>query len=160
LYWFERIIRKMSGDPNWALPYWNWTSATERQLPVMFRDPTSDLYTVNRAPAMNSDAGSLPPSHVRYTTSFLLSNLFIAHSTSQRTPSGAVQVDVGGGAGWMSHTTTDGQDSIVYLHPANIERLWNLGLAQGGGRTDPLGSGAWRNQFHTFVGENGHFVTM
>src|SRR5262249_29693922 len=23
LYWFERIVRKESGDPCWALPYWN-----------------------------------------------------------------------------------------------------------------------------------------
>jgi len=25
LYWFERIVRRMSGDDTWALPYWNWT---------------------------------------------------------------------------------------------------------------------------------------
>src|SRR5882762_8284165 len=33
LYWFERIIRKMSGDSSWALPYWNWTAVTQRKLP-------------------------------------------------------------------------------------------------------------------------------
>src|SRR5260370_160690 len=26
LYWFEKIIRRMSGDYGWALPYWNYES--------------------------------------------------------------------------------------------------------------------------------------
>ena len=36
LYWFERIIRKMSGDPGWALPFWDYVSASQRTLPVPF----------------------------------------------------------------------------------------------------------------------------
>jgi hypothetical protein len=50
LYWFERIIRKFSGAPG-----------TELQLPAPFRDTTSEIYTVNRDPLMNSGAASLPP---------------------------------------------------------------------------------------------------
>jgi tyrosinase len=160
LYWFERIIRKMSGDPNWALPYWNWTSATERQLPPMFRDPTSDLYTPNRAPAMNSGAGSLPAGHVSYSSSFVFTNFFSANSTIQGTPHGAIHVDVGGPTGWMSDINAAGQDPIFYLHHSNIDRLWDLWLAQGGGRTDPLGNAAWKSKVSTFVDESGSFVKM
>src|ERR1700742_2170225 len=36
LYWFERIIRKKSGDPNFALPFWNYESASQRHLPPPF----------------------------------------------------------------------------------------------------------------------------
>jgi hypothetical protein len=38
LYFFERILRDASGgDPNFALPYWDWT--TQRALPRPFRQP-------------------------------------------------------------------------------------------------------------------------
>ena len=37
LGWFEQICRKQSGDPNFALPYWDWTA--ESSVPaVMFED--------------------------------------------------------------------------------------------------------------------------
>src|SRR5262249_23056093 len=37
LGWFEKICRKHSGDPNFALPYWDWT--TEPRVPsLMFND--------------------------------------------------------------------------------------------------------------------------
>ena len=52
LYWFERIVRQMSKNTHWALPYWNWSSASERRLPAPFRDPGSELFTANRNPAM------------------------------------------------------------------------------------------------------------
>ena len=34
LYYFERICRAVSGDPNFMLPYWDWT--THRSLPPVF----------------------------------------------------------------------------------------------------------------------------
>jgi tyrosinase len=35
--WFERICRELSGDPDFALPYWDWTK--EPRVPkVMFDD--------------------------------------------------------------------------------------------------------------------------
>ena len=37
LGWFERICRELSGDPDFALPYWDWTQ--EPRIPkVMFED--------------------------------------------------------------------------------------------------------------------------
>src|ERR1041384_3880712 len=45
LYWFERIVRKMAGDcePCWSLPYWDWSSPTQRKIPAPFRDSASEL---------------------------------------------------------------------------------------------------------------------
>ncbi len=157
LYWFERIIRKMCGDPCWALPYWNWSSVTERQLPAPFRDPASTLYTSFRNPAMNSGAGSLPASDVSYSSSFSQINFTTASSIIQGTPHGAVHVDVGG---WMSSVPTAAQDPIFYLHHANCDRLWDLWLAQGGGRTDPLSDATWKNTQFTFFNESGAQVKM
>lgn len=39
LLYFERICRKYSGDPNFALPYWNWTSSPT--IPSVFWDGVS-----------------------------------------------------------------------------------------------------------------------
>jgi len=35
---FERICRQLSGNPNFALPYWDWTA--NPQLPAGFASPT------------------------------------------------------------------------------------------------------------------------
>jgi len=157
LYWFEKIIRKMSGDPNWALPYWNWSSPSERQLPGMFRTTSSVLYTPHRNPAMNSGVGSLPASDVSYSAAFAYTDFTTADSVIQGTPHGAVHVDVGG---WMGSVPTAAQDPIFYLHHSNMDRLWNLWLAQGGGRTDPLSDATWKGKTYIFFDENGKEVKM
>jgi tyrosinase len=157
LYWFEEIIRHMSGDPGWSLPYWNWTSASERQLPSMFRDTTSELYTVNRNPAMNSGAGSLPSSDVDYSAAFAYLDFSSANGVIQGVPHGQVHVDVGG---WMGRVPTAAQDPIFYLHHANMDRLWNLWLAQGGGRTDPVSNPTWKAKTYTFFDPKGKAVKM
>lgn len=142
LYWFERIIRKMCCEPCWALPYWNWAPGTELQLPAPFRDPASELYTPNRDPAMNSGAGSLNAGAVDITFSFSQVNFFNANSIIQG-PHGSVHVETGG---WMRRVETAAQDPIFYLHHSNVDRLWDLWLAQGGGRTDPLSDTTWKTK--------------
>lgn len=157
LYWFERIVRQMSKDSKWALPYWNWSSTSERRLPAPFRDPASELYVANRNPAMNNGTGSLPASDVNYGPAFSFTNFTTASSSLEGTPHGAVHVDVGG---WMGSVPTAAQDPIFFLHHCNIDRLWNLWLAQGGGRTDPLNDATWRTQRFTFFNEKGKAVRM
>jgi tyrosinase len=160
LYWFERIIRTMSGDPGWTLPYWNWTSPSERQLPGMFRDPTSELFTAQRDPAMNDGSGSLPATDVDYGAAFALLNFTTASSSLEVSPHGAVHVLVGGVGGWMSSVPTAAQDPIFFLHHCNIDRLWDLWLAEGGGRTDPLSDTSWTNTQFMFFNEKGAEVKM
>jgi len=55
---------------------------------------------------------------------------------------------------------TAAQDPIFYLHHSNVDRLWNLWLAQGGGRTDPLLDAAWKIKRYFFCDANGHQVKM
>lgn len=157
LYWFERIIRKMSGDSSFALPYWNWSAPSQRKLPAPFRDPSSELYTSHRYAAMNNGTGSLPATDVSYSAAFSYTDFPNANDTLQGTPHGDVHVDIGG---WMHDVPTAAQDPIFYLHHCNIDRLWNLWLAQGGNRTDPLNDSAWKNTKSTFFDENGNQVQM
>jgi hypothetical protein len=152
LYWFERIIRKMSNDPNFALPYWNYEASTERSLPVPFRDPASSLFTSHRGSGWNAGTSFLSSSAVATTGFMPVIPYFTAQGNIEGTPHGAVHVSVGG---WMGSVPTAAQDPIFYLHHANIDRWWNLWIKQGGGRTDPLSDAAWKTTKFLFFDENG-----
>jgi tyrosinase len=158
LYWWERIVRKYSGDASWALPYWNWTA--HPHLPPMFRVTTSDLYTSNRDPNINNGTGSLPATDVNYSAAFAELNYFDAQSSIEMVPHNIIHGDIGGGTGLMSSVPTAAQDPIFYLHHANMDRLWDLWLAQGGGRSDPTSDLTWTGVTFTFFDENGNKVSM
>jgi len=164
LYWFERICRRMACDDCFALPYWDYNSPSERQLPPMFRDPTSDLFVSQRDPNMNSGAGSLPAWAVNYSAGLAQANFTSASSSLENLPHNQIHVLVGGpGAclnGWMGCVPTAAQDPIFFLHHCNMDRLWNLWLAQGGGRIDPVFDNTWKNTRYTFFDEEGAQVEM
>jgi len=46
------------------------------------------------------------------------------------------------------------------LHHANMDRLWDLWLAKGGGRSDPTSDTTWTGVTFTFFDENANKVTM
>jgi hypothetical protein len=157
LYWFERICRRMACDDCFALPYWDYNSPSERQLPPMFRDPSSDLFVSQRNPAMNSGAGSLPAWAVDYSAGLAQSNFSSGSSALESLPHNVVHVLVGG---WMGSVPTAAQDPIFYLHHCNMDRLWDLWLAEGGGRIDPVLDSTWKNTKFTFFDEEGAQLEM
>ena len=157
LYWFERICRRMACDDCFALPYWDYNSPSERQLPPMFRDSASDLFIAQRNPSMNSGAGSLPAWAVDYSAGFGQLNFISASSSLEGLPHNVVHVLVGG---WMGSVPTAAQDPIFFLHHCNMDRLWDLWLAQGGGRIDPVLDNTWKNTKYTFFDEEGAQLEM
>lgn len=160
LWYFERIVRKLSNDPNWALPYWNYTNARQRRLPTVFRSPanaSNPLYVAKRGPGWNSGTASLNASAVDTTIAFADIPFNDFSSSLEGTPHGAVHVSIGG---LMGSVPTAAQDPIFWLHHCNIDRLWNIWLAQGGGRTDPLGDSTWTTTKFTFFDENGSSVQL
>jgi hypothetical protein len=157
LYWFERICRRMACDDCFALPYWDYNSPSQRQLPPMFRDSASDLFISQRNPSMNSGAGSLPAWAVNYSAGLAQLNFTSASGSLEGLPHNWVHVLVGG---WMGSVPTAAQDPIFFLHHCNMDRLWNLWLAQGGGRIDPVFDNTWKNTKWTFFDEEGAQVEM
>ena len=164
LYWFERICRRMACDDCFALPYWDYNSPSERQLPPMFRDSSSELFVSQRDPSMNSGAGSLPAWAVDYSAGLAQASFASASSSLEQLPHNIVHVLVGGpGAcanGWMGCVPTAAQDPIFFLHHCNMDRLWNLWLAQGGGRVDPIWDVTWKGTTWSFFDEDGAQVEM
>jgi Common central domain of tyrosinase/Polyphenol oxidase middle domain len=157
LYWFERIIRKKSGDSSWALPYWDYSSPSQRHLPAPFQDSTSELYLLDRGTGWNAGTASYAATRVDPTFGNSLKDYFSAQGQLERYPHDNVHVDMGG---LMGDPSTAAADPVFYVHHSNIDRLWNLWLAQGGGRADPLTTASWRNKTYTFFDENGKPVSM
>src|SRR6266576_2321642 len=60
----------------------------------------------------------------------------------------------------MGSVPTAAQDPIFYLHHCNIDRLWDLWLAQGGQRIDPVFDNTRKNIKYTFFDEEGALVEM
>ena len=183
LYYFERILRKASGDPNFALPYWSYAQAAQRALPPTFRSPaaaSNPLWVAQRSSEMNGGA-HLPASAV--STTAAMNTVAFASSTGsgagfggqkepgavhfgsphgrlESTPHDVVHVVVGGDTGWMSDPNTAAQDPIFWLHHANIDRLWKQWLRKGNGRANPTSDTVWMNTTFSFFDEDGHQVQM
>lgn len=150
LYYFERILRAASGSSDLMLPYWDWTA--NRALPAPFRDNTAGnpLFESNRNNAVNG--GSLLPASAVATVGVLANTSFNPFSSSlEGSPHGTVHTSVGGG---MSGFNTAGLDPVFWLHHCNVDRLWEVWLAQGGGRANPA-TAAWRDRQFSFFDVGG-----
>ena len=134
LYWFERIVRKYSGMYDWAIPFWDWANPAQRQLPPAFRTVGSALHDPSRNAAMNNGTGSVSTAlGTAVTNAYLLLDYFTAQSAING-PHGGVHGAVSGN---MCCVPTAAQDPIFWAHHANVDRQWNLWIAQGGGRSNP-----------------------
>jgi hypothetical protein len=159
VYFFERIVRKLSGDANFALPYWGYSPTGSRNLPAVFRTPATaanPLYTANRNASMNGGA-NMTASQVQSGSALTHTDFTNFTNSLNGTPHGAVHNAVGGG---MSSFEEAGQDPIFWLHHCNIDRLWEVWLGSGGGRVNPITNTSWMTTPFNFYDENGATVTL
>jgi len=159
LYFFERILRKACGNPDFALPYWDW--ATNRRLPPPFRDPTigvdpNALHDASRNAGINN-GDPMPASAVNAAPDLAQGDYFDFQSGVEGTPHGTIHVTIGGN---MGNFAGAGRDPIFWLHHCNIDRLWEVWLYTGTGHHNPTGVAAWMNQTYTFASESGALVSL
>jgi tyrosinase len=141
---FERLCRQMSGDPNFALPYWDWTA--QPRLPPAFAAPTmgnrrNALFDSTRQIRPNttlrdSAIGANVISRLMAETQF--ENFGSTRPTGQnstearwlRAPGRTTSLE--GGPHNTTHVAVGGdmsdmispRDPIFWLHHCNVDRLW------------------------------------
>jgi plastocyanin len=156
LYWFEQIIREMSGDATFALPYWDYFDPGQRVLPAPFRDPASPLYNDERNPGINSETP--PGANIDSQFDHCVGLSADTFNFASRRPSGiegrphdAVHIWVGG---WMSAFETAARDPIFWLHHSNIDRLWESWVQLGHVSEPDPPDPAWAtNDVHSITGQ-------
>ena len=165
LLYFEKIIRRMSGDPSFTLPYWNYSDPTPGRtgvIPVEFtkrNDPVfKSLYIENRNQGVNQgqpiqqgqpgDPLSLEAlAECDYEPGGVTQGFCMNLDQSIH---GAVHVLVGDATN-MGSIPWAARDPIFWLHHCSIDRLWASWNAAG--RSNP----ALSQQF-TFADEMGQAV--
>lgn len=156
LYWFERIVRKYGNMYDWAIPYWDWTNPAERAMPAPFRTVGDTLYDASRNASINGGAELSTSLGTSVSNAMTLLDYFSAQS-SVNGPHGSVHGAISGN---MCCVSSAARDPIFWLHHSLVDRLWNLWLAQGGGRSSPVGDAVWRNTTYTFFDECCNEVSM
>jgi Common central domain of tyrosinase/Polyphenol oxidase middle domain len=171
LYFFERIMRKASGDKSFALPYWDWTKSNGRDLPPTFRMPNdvaqNALYMVGRDQKMNV-GGLLARAIVKNDFETAMKSKSMLGSPLDDEPSfnstierihGSIHVMVGGKAGLMGSIQSAAQDPIFWMHHCNIDHIWEKWMFETNPPL-PNKNDLWMTQKFAFFDENGKRVTM
>lgn len=88
LYFYERILRKYSGDDDFALPYWNWDNPEGMTIPQMFvEENDNDPFFEYKNPLFDvyRDTRHLPPKVVDlFFSGAKLANNFADELDSER----------------------------------------------------------------------------
>lgn len=130
---FESIIRKLSGNAGFALPYWNWTC--QRAVPAPFWESGSVLNHSPRAITSTSQAdigivGAANINAIMAQTNF--ETFASGFATALRGGGGFTGQLEGGPHNYIHGTFIRGTmatylsplDPIFWLHHCNLDRLW------------------------------------
>src|SRR5262245_7212916 len=158
---FERICRQLSGNPSFALPYWDWTA--NPQLPAAFAAQTFNgqpnaLFDSTRSSQTvtipTNIAGSMVMANLYAETTFEIfgsAKPAAQNNTNQQwqiaqAPTGPLE----GGPHNSVHGRISGNmgtymsplDPIFWLHHCNIDRIWDQWNRLGRANTS---NALWRN---------------
>lgn len=167
LFYFEAICRKLTGNKNFALPYWNWT--TTPSIPAPFWGNGNPLFDNTRIATQSSVASSSVVgaaninNHVLSETNFLLfasaqataQNQNIQYGVLEGGPHNYIHGFVGGDMGnYMSPL-----DPVFWCHHNMIECLWvDWNINKSNANTNDTN---WSNfTFSDFVDADGNPVSI
>jgi tyrosinase len=175
LYYMEKMLQKAAAEPRLRIPYWNYTDPTSRSLPTPFLDSTSVLFSPSRNMTLPTDEVTPSAANTSVALSrvnFVGSDAELAFGGGQeaapvqfpfenkagsleRVPHNAIHTQVGGR---MQNARLAALDPVFWLHHCNIDRLWEVWLQSGQGRTNPIDE-SFLNATFTLYNEDGVQVT-
>lgn len=169
LSYFERIVRKLSGNNDFALPYWNWT--TSPAMPSVFWGNGNPMFDSTRfiTASDTADPGWVGTSVIDNILSNSNFNLFASYPQSAANPRGYVQegqlesiphdnihVWIGGDMGQIPIAA---RDPVFWCHHNMLDCLWNeWNVNRGFPNTND--STWWNLQYNEFSDENGNPVSV
>jgi len=176
LYVHERILGELVGDNTLTLPFWDWDTTVHDRLPPIFADPMANgapnpLFDANRGAGPGdiippSIVGPLAIQQMLAPLSFDVPGGFggtpngptSSAGTLEDNPHGPVHIWTGDPSlqsanADMGILATAARDPIFFAHHANIDRLWDVWLNQGQGRTNPTSS-SWCVESFNFYNQN------
>lgn len=139
LFFFEGVIREVTGQSAFALPYWNWFAS--KALPDAFT-----LAAGNGAPNPLYHAARRPQPRTLVQTPLNLPDYRGFQADLESNPHGAVHNMVGGE---MSSTSTAARDPVFWAHHCNVDRMWQVWLDLGNDRVNPSDT-AWTSRRFVF----------
>ncbi|SDZ01590.1 tyrosinase family protein [Nitrosomonas halophila] len=177
LHFFERTLRKQSGDADLSLPYWNYYDEKSKDgkglaIPFLVRQSASDpLYDRWRTPGLNDNATSISVQTASSKQAFEFNDFTNFSKTLQNQPHGVMHCAVGTGCTTpdMGFVPIAGLDPVFYMHHANIDRLWQCWLdRKANGQKQDLAwakknlsmPDAWYETRYIFADENGNKVEV
>jgi len=179
IWHFEKIVRKLSGYKEFALPYWDYTNAEHRVLPEMLRNKNSSLFESCRFQDLNDGkpiAGEIERAlDMTKLMSYTSYEPFCLNINAA--PHGAMHDYIGAGndttglmmfnnpitngitnTGLMGWVPTAAFDPVFWLHHSNIDRLWQQWSNSPNGKAvmlEQLKDNPWP---YVFFDENGKEV--
>jgi hypothetical protein len=176
LHFFERTLRKQSGYPDFALPYWNYydnyvAASKGICLPSLVRGKTAGtLFNEYRTPGLNEYSTFMDPSSADASKAFDYPDFTNFSNQLQNQPHGAMHCATGSDCTMpdIGFVPIAGLDPIFYMHHANIDRLWQCWMVRkaNGHPIDLAWAKAnlgmpdsWYEKSYAFVDENGNKVT-
>jgi hypothetical protein len=160
LYYFERVLREAAGDQTLRLPYWDYTNPQQVDFPTAFGTPNDSNGQPNplfdaRRTAQNVQ---LDPVDTDIDDALTLPDFNDFQSEIEGGIHGLVHCAMGNGCAspLMGRVPAAAVDPIFWLHHANIDRIWQCWLEDGG----QVPGGSWKTKSFTFVTDTGAKTTI
>ncbi len=164
IYFFERIIIKLSQDPGFRLPYWD--PVTYRYLPNYITAETySDDGVTKTNPLKNSSRAKEFFNKDQHKFFMKSVNQALAQENSycsfleqlETQVHGQMHGVIGGSSGELGNLKISPQDPLFFMLHANIDRLWERWISRDNKYPQ---TNEFLNQYFYFIDENGNTVKM
>jgi tyrosinase len=163
----ERIVRRLTGEARFTMPYWNYGDPASRALPPEFRRPGDPfwgaLYRADRNPGVNDGEPIDKDGEASIDLAAMMSAAYRDTGSGDagfsfnldNAPHAAVHIDIGTRRRGMGAVAWSLNDPIFWLHHSSIDRIW-ASWNRAGGRNPP--ESGFLGETFAFIDEDGRLA--